>query len=185
MTTAVLIALLVIAVTVIILGASFFVMRRSRDEVQGVSRRSNAPSVDDVRLETRGDEQIDLGSFRGRAALLVTLPTSNPDAEEMEKLSILQRRYRADRFTVLGVPLGNGHGTGDPAPEAGQVPVVASIDPGDHALLDRVQGALGPATDVYTKILVDPEGRVVCRFAPQTDPRSAEVTRRVEELIAA
>ena len=143
----------------------------------------------------------DLSSYKGEVMLVVNVASKCGFTPQYEGLEALQRRYRADGFTVLGFPC-NQFGQQEPG-DADEIanfckltydvdfPIFAKIDVnGDDAaplykyLRDEAPGLLGSKAIKwnFTKFLVDRSGKVVKRYAPQTKPE--ELTRDIEALLA-
>jgi glutathione peroxidase len=143
----------------------------------------------------------DLSSYKGEVMLVVNVASKCGFTPQYEGLEALQRRYRADGFTVLGFPC-NQFGQQEPG-DADEIanfckltydvdfPIFAKIDVnGDDAaplykyLRDEAPGLLGSTAIkwTFTKFLVDRSGKVVKRYAPQTKPE--ELTRDIEALLA-
>ncbi|HKK71662.1 MAG TPA: hypothetical protein VKA86_10630 [Candidatus Krumholzibacteria bacterium] len=171
------------AVAVVALAFSFVSMRNSRDAVQRIDKLAEAPRVDDVHLPTRNGHDLTLDDFRGHLTLLVTLPVRGVDQRELAELAQLRHRHGPEKLEVVAIPIGTETELDmTPAREAGEIPVLATA--AHHPLADEVEQTFGRVDAAYTKLLIDERGRVVACFAPETDPRSAELSRAIREALA-
>jgi glutathione peroxidase len=117
-------------------------------------------------------------------------------------LENLQRRYADRNFTVLGVPCnqfaGQEPGTAEEiatfcsATYGVTFPLTEKVEvngPGRHPLYDELtttpdaEGAAGDIQWNFEKFLVAPDGTVVGRFRPRTEPTSPEVVAAVEAAL--
>jgi len=154
-----------------------------------------------ITVKAADGSTTDLSSYKGEVMLVVNVASKCGFTPQYEGLEALQRRYRADGFTVLGFPC-NQFGQQEPG-DADEIanfckltydvdfPIFAKIDVnGDDAaplykyLRDEAPGLLGSKAIKwnFTKFLVDRSGKVVKRYAPQTKPE--ELTRDIEALLA-
>ena len=117
-------------------------------------------------------------------------------------LQALYVRYRARGFSVLGFP-SNDFGKQEPGTDKQigefcsanygvEFPMFSKCEVlGDDAhplyrdLNARPSPIGGAVTWNFEKYLVDREGRVVERFDPEVTPQDPQVTKRIEELLAA
>ncbi|NIH88484.1 glutathione peroxidase [Amycolatopsis granulosa] len=158
----------------------------------------------DIELRTLGGEPATLGGL-GRTALLVVNVASRcgltPQYAALERL---QERYGDRGFSVVGFPCnqfaGQEPGTAEEiatfcsATYGVTFPLFDKIEvngPGRHPLyaeLVRARDAAGESGDVqwnFEKFLVGPDGAVVARFRPRTDPEAPEVIEAIESVLAA
>jgi glutathione peroxidase len=142
----------------------------------------------------------DLGSYVGEVVLVVNTASQCGFTPQYAGLQKLQETYADRGFTVLGFPCDQfGHqepGTEDEIATFCEssfgvtFPMFGKIDVnGDDAhplyrwLKDEKRGLLGGAIKWnFTKFLVDREGHVVDRFAPQKEP--ADLGGDIEKLLA-
>ncbi|WP_128375125.1 glutathione peroxidase [Streptomyces cavernae] len=160
-------------------------------------------SVYDVEIEALQGGSADLGQFRGKAVLLVNVASRCGLTPQYAGLERLHEQYAARGFSVLGAPcnqfLGQEPGTSEEIAEFCSAtygvtfPMTEKIEvngAGRHPLYERVVGfadAEGHSGDIrwnFEKFLIGPDGTVVARFSPQTEPESAEVVAAVEKLLA-
>jgi glutathione peroxidase len=141
----------------------------------------------------------DLHDIKGKAALIVNVASKCGLTPQYEGLERLQQTYADRGFTVLGVP-SNQFGAQEPgtAEEIAtfcsttygvSFPMLEKVDVnGDsrHPLyseLTEVADAKGYTGDIrwnFEKFLVGPDGAVVARFDPMTDPEAPEVVDAIE-----
>ncbi|WPB89090.1 glutathione peroxidase [Streptomyces malaysiensis] len=156
-------------------------------------------SLYDIPLRTLTGEPTSLGEHRGAALLVVNVASKCGLTPQYEGLERLHQRYAGRGFTVLGVPCnqfaGQEPGTGEEIQTFCSTtygvtfPLLEKTDVnGDqrHPLyteLTRTPDARGEAGDVqwnFEKFLISPEGEVVGRFRPRTEPEADEVVAAVE-----
>jgi glutathione peroxidase len=153
----------------------------------------------DIPVHTLDGTPATLADHRGKAVLVVNVASKCGLTPQYEGLERLHRRYADRGFTVLGVPC-NQFGGQEPgtAPEIADFcsttygvsfPMLSKTEvngAGRHPLyaeLTRVPDAAGAAGDVswnFEKFLISPDGEVVGRFRPGTEPEAAELTGAIE-----
>jgi glutathione peroxidase len=156
-------------------------------------------SLYDIPLHRLDGEPSGLGEYRGKALLLVNVASKCGLTPQYEGLQRLQKRYAERGFTVLGFPC-NQFGGQEPGTSE-EIQTFCSTTYGvDFPLFEKVEvnGAgrhplyaelvdlpdtVGEAGDIqwnFEKFLVSPEGKVVGRFRPRTDPESPDVVKAIE-----
>ncbi|MEU8717580.1 glutathione peroxidase [Streptomyces sp. NPDC048663] len=144
----------------------------------------------------------DLSGYAGKAVLIVNVASKCGLTPQYTGLERLQERYAAQGFTVLGVPcnqfLGQEPGSAEEIAEFCSAtygvtfPLTEKVEvngEGRHPLYDRLtpfaddEGHTGDIRWNFEKFLIGRDGHVVARFAPQTEPESAEVVAAVEKAI--
>jgi glutathione peroxidase len=146
--------------------------------------------------------QTDLSDQAGKVLLIVNVASKCGFTPQYEGLEALQRKYAAQGFSVLGFPC-NQFGSQEPG-DAQEIanfckltydvdfPLYGKIDVnGDDAaplyvhLKQDAPGVFGSKSIKwnFTKFLVDRSGKVVHRFAPQTEPAAIEAD--IQKLLAA
>lgn len=144
----------------------------------------------------------DLHEYEDEAALVVNVASRCGLTPQYAGLERLQERYADRGFTVLGFPC-NQFGGQEPG-SAEEIatfcsttygvtfPMFSKVDVNGanrHPLyeeLAQVADESGYTGDIrwnFEKFLVAPGGKVIARFAPMTDPESAEVTTAIEGAI--
>jgi glutathione peroxidase len=154
------------------------------------------------RIAALDGSPLDLGAFRGRVTLLVNVASKCGLTPQYEGLERLHERYTDRGFSVIGVPC-NQFGGQEPggadeiatfcsATYGVTFPMTEKVDvngPARHPLYQEltrapdVDGQAGDVTWNFEKFLISPEGEVLRRFRPLTDPESEEVVRAVEESL--
>ena len=134
-----------------------------------------------------------LGEYRGKLLLIVNTASKCGFTPQYKGLEALHRKYQARGLAVLGFPC-NQFGAQEPGSEdeiasfcelnfGVTFPLFAKVDVnGDDAaplyrhLKHAKPGLLGSEAIKwnFTKFLVDREGNVVERYAPQTEPKALE-----------
>jgi glutathione peroxidase len=159
-------------------------------------------SLYDIELTTLAGEPTTLADLRGKAVLIVNVASKCGLTPQYNGLEQLQGRYADRGFTVVGVPCNQ---FGDQEPGSAEeirtfcsttygvtFPMLAKInvnDPDRHPLyqeLVRTADAEGAAGDVqwnFEKFLIDPEGKVVSRFRPMTQPQDDVVVTALEAVL--
>ena len=161
-------------------------------------------SIHDLPLHTLAGEPTTLGAFKGKAVLIVNVASKCGLTPQYSGLERLQERYADRGFTVAGFPC-NQFGGQEPgtAEEIGTFcsttygvtfPMFEKIEVNGenrhplYAELTEVADADGNAGDIqwnFEKFLVDPDGSVVARFRPRTEPEDATVTAAIEAVLPA
>ena len=147
----------------------------------------------DFTVKDIGGDPVPLDHYQGKVLLVVNTASECGFTPQYKGLEALYRKYRDRGFEVLGFPC-NQFGGQEPGSEA-QIaafctskydvtfPLFAKVDVnGDNAsplyryLKHAKPGLLG--TEVikwnFTKFLVDREGKVVARYAPNDTPESID-----------
>ncbi|SOC24622.1 glutathione peroxidase [Ureibacillus xyleni] len=137
-------------------------------------------------------EERSLSDYEGHALLIVNTATKCGFAPQLRELEELYKRYRDNKFIVLGFPC-NQFGSQEPGSdeevaESCQLnfgvsfPLFSKIDvKGEEAhplyryLTKEKKGLL--TADIkwnFTKFLIDRQGKVIKRYAPTTSPSKIE-----------
>ncbi|MEU3103145.1 glutathione peroxidase [Streptomyces griseoflavus] len=163
---------------------------------------NNRTSPLDVGIDALNGGPADLAQYAGRVVLVVNVASKCGLTPQYAGLEKLHERYAERGFTVLGVPcnqfLGQEPGSAEEIAEFCSAtygvtfPMTEKIEvngEGRHALYERLVGVAdgeGHSGDVrwnFEKFLIGRDGEVVARFAPQTEPESAELVAAVEKAI--
>jgi glutathione peroxidase len=157
---------------------------------------------DNIDLAALDGGPLDLTQFDGKATLVVNVASRCGLTPQYAGLEQLQERYGAAGFTVLGVPCnqfgGQEPGTPDEiatfcsATYGVTFPLSEKVDvngPARHPLYQRLTAAAdarGQAGDIqwnFEKFLISPQGEIVARFRPQTEPLSGEVVTAISSVL--
>lgn len=142
-----------------------------------------------------------LGDYKGRTLLIVNTASRCGFTPQYESLEALRQLYKARGFEVLAFPANDFMGQEPGSNAAIQTfctdrfhttfPLFAKISvKGKHIAplyqyLTRDSAFPGDIGWNFAKFLVGPDGQVVARFGPSTDPRAREVTQAIERLLPA
>ena len=150
-------------------------------------------NVYDFTCHTAGGAERSLGEFAGKVLLVVNTASKCGFTPQFEGLEKLYEKYSDRGLEVLGFPC-NQFANQDPGsddeiqefcqlnygvsfPMFGKIEVNGSgTDPLFQHLKEEAPGALGTKRIKwnFTKFLVDADGRVVKRYAPQVKPKDIE-----------
>jgi glutathione peroxidase len=160
-------------------------------------------TIYDVDVTALQGQPLDLHQFEGQAVLIVNVASRCGLTPQYTGLERLQERFGGDRFTVLGVPC-NQFGAQEPgSPDeiakfcssnyGVTFPLTEKVEvngenrhPLYQKLVEKPDGT-GDAGDIqwnFEKFLVAPDGEIVQRFRPMTDPESDEVVAAIEAALA-
>jgi glutathione peroxidase len=156
-------------------------------------------SIYDLKIDALDGSPFDLSSLEGREVLVVNVASRCGLTPQYTGLEELQRRYADRGFTVLGVPC-NQFGGQEPG-SAGEIqafcsttygvtfPITEKVDVNGqkrHPLYQRLtdtpdrEGEAGDIQWNFEKFLVSPQGDIVARFRPRTEPESPDVVEAIE-----
>jgi glutathione peroxidase len=160
-------------------------------------------SVYDYPLHSLDGSDGVLDQARGKVELFVNVASKCGLTPQYTQLEQLQEQYGPDRFTVVGFPcnqfLGQEPGTAEEIAEFCSTtygvtfPLSEKIEvngEGRHPLyaeLTQVADAEGTDGDIrwnFEKFLVDGDGTVLARFAPQVTPDDPAVVSAIESALA-
>ena len=159
-----------------------------------------ASPIYDIPVTTLGGKPTTLAAYKGRPLLIVNTASECGLTPQYKGLEDLHKTYGKRGLAVLGFPC-NQFGSQEPGTEAEiatfcernygvTFPMFAKIEvngEGTHPLFAHLKkaktGLLGSENIKwnFTKFLVDPEGNVVERYAPQTEPK--ELADDIEKLL--
>jgi glutathione peroxidase len=156
-------------------------------------------SIYDVKIDALDGSPFDLSSLEGREVLVVNVASRCGLTPQYTGLEELQRRYADRGFTVLGVPCNQFGGQEPGSAEEIQAfcsttygvtfPITEKVDVNGqkrHPLYQRLtdipdrEGEAGDIQWNFEKFLVSPQGDIVARFRPRTEPGSQDVVEAIE-----
>jgi glutathione peroxidase len=159
-------------------------------------------TVYDVDIHRLDGAPASLSELRGKVALFVNVASRCGLTPQYGGLERLQERFADRGFTVAGFPcnqfMGQEPGTSEEITQFCSTtygvtfPLYEKIEvngPGRHPLYQQLTAtpdARGEAGDIqwnFEKFLVAPDGEVVARFRPRTDPEAPEVLAAIEALL--
>jgi glutathione peroxidase len=181
----------------IILTITYFII--SSANLHSQQEREMKESIYQFSANTISGENKSLGQYTGKVLLIVNTASKCGFTKQYEGLEKLYEKYKAQGFEILAFPcnqFGNQEpGTSDEIKEFCSLnygvsfPIFEKIEVnGDNAhplykFLTKEKGGL--INDAikwnFTKFLIDKNGIVVGRFAPQTSPESLE--KDIEQLL--
>ena len=157
-------------------------------------------TIADFTVKTNSGETLDLSEKKGKVLLVVNTASKCGFTPQYDGLEELQEKYGEQGFEVIAFPC-NQFGAQEPG-DAEEIanfcklnydtsfPLMAKVDvngPDASPLFDwmksEAKGLMG-STAVkwnFTKFLIDREGNVVRRFAPQDAPKS--LAKHIEKLL--
>jgi len=156
-------------------------------------------TVHDLDVKTLSGQDASLGDLAGTTMLVVNVASECGLTPQYEGLQRLHERFAGRGFAVVGFPC-NQFGAQEPGtPEQIQefcsvnygvsFPMFEKIEvngPHRHPLyaeLTAVPDASGEAGDIqwnFEKFLVGPDGTIIARFRPVTEPEDPEIVSAIE-----
>jgi glutathione peroxidase len=164
--------------------------------------KGNPVSLYEIELTTLDGAPTTLADLRGKAVLIVNVASKCGLTPQYTGLERLQERYADRGFSVIGIP-SNQFGNQEPG-TAEEIrtfcsttygvtfPMMSKInvnDPDRHPLYQELvqtadaEGAAGDVQWNFEKFLIDPEGKVVSRFRPMTEPEDEAVLTALEAVL--
>ena len=159
-------------------------------------------SLAEIPLTTLDGNPTSLADYDGRALLVVNVASKCGLTPQYGALEQLARDYGDRGLTVIGVPCNQFMGQEPGTPEqiatfcsttyGVSFPLLAKADVNGadrHPLYSRLTetaDAAGEAGDVqwnFEKFLIAPNGEVVNRFRPRTEPDAPEVIAAIEAVL--
>jgi glutathione peroxidase len=159
-------------------------------------------TIFDVPIRTLSGEPSSLAEQKGKALLLVNVASKCGLTPQYEGLERIHARYAGLGFAVLGFPC-NQFGGQEPG-SAEEIatfcsttygvtfPMYEKIDVNGQARhplygeLTQVPDGAGEAGDIqwnFEKFLVSPDGTVIGRYRPMTDPEAPELLSAIEATL--
>jgi glutathione peroxidase len=156
-------------------------------------------SLYDIPVHTLSGHETTLAEHKGKALLIVNVASRCGLTPQYAGLERLHEAYEARGFAVLGFPcnqfLGQEPGTSEEIAEFCSAtygvtfPMYAKVDvngPDRHGVYDELvatpdsEGTAGAVQWNFEKFLVSPDGLVVGRFRPRTEPENPELVAAIE-----
>jgi glutathione peroxidase len=155
--------------------------------------------VHDIAVKTLSGQDASLGDLAGSTLLVVNVASKCGLTPQYAGLQRLHDQYRERGFAVVGFPCNQFGGQEPGTPEeigefcgtnyGVSFPIFEKIEvngPGRHPIyteLTAVPDASGEAGDIqwnFEKFLVGPDGAVIARFRPLTEPEDPEIVSAIE-----
>ncbi|MCA1030402.1 glutathione peroxidase [Bacillus timonensis] len=151
-------------------------------------------------VETINKTEVSLSDFKGKVLLIVNTASKCGYTPQYKELQDLYEQYKDKGLTVLGFPcnqfMNQEPGTEEDIQQFCELnygvsfPLFAKVDvKGEHAhplfkyLSENAPGILGSKSIKwnFTKFLVNSNGEVISRYAPQTNPN--DIKSDIEKLL--
>lgn len=163
--------------------------------------KAPAGKIYDFKMKTIDGKEKSLADYKGRVLLVVNVASKCGFTPQYENLETLHKQYKDKGLSILGFPA-NEFGAQEPGTDA-EIKTFCStrynVDfdmfskivvkgPGIHPLYQYLTQEAGFNGDIpwnFSKFLVDRQGRVAARYAPQDDPLGKKILGDVERLLAA
>jgi len=164
-------------------------------------RPEPSATVHDFRVRAMDGREVPLSEFAGQWLLVVNTASRCGFTPQYAGLEKLHQRFRARGLRVLAFPA-NDFMRQEPGSDA-EIRQFCSLEYGVtfpvfsklhvkgrdmHPLFEHLtehSAKPGPVRWNFSKFLVDPQGRVVERFDPRTDPLDDSVIRAIESRLPA
>ena len=148
-------------------------------------------NIYDIPVKTEKGEQYELDRYKGQVMMIVNTASKCGFTNQFSELEELYEKYKEEGFVVLGFPSDQfkqelsssedaaefcrmDYGVTFPMHEMIKVNG-AEAHPLFKQLSSEAKGLLGQSVKWnFTKFLVDRDGNVIKRYAPQDNPRKAE-----------
>ncbi len=158
--------------------------------------------VQNIAINTLGGVPTSLGEYDGRAVLVVNVASKCGLTPQYAALEKLASEYADRGLTVIGIPcnqfMGQEPGTAEEIetfcsttygvtfPLLEKIEVNGENQHPLYAELTKAADAEGAAGDIqwnFEKFLIGPDGTVVNRFRPRTEPDAPEVVAAIEAAL--
>jgi glutathione peroxidase len=169
---------------------------------RGGARSFMMSSLHDIEVKSIDGEPKLLADYAGKALLIVNVASKCGFTPQYQGLEALYRQYKDRGFAVLGFPC-DQFGHQEPGNEEEirsfcsltyevSFPLFAKIEvngPGAHPLYQYLKKAMPGILGTegikwnFTKFLVDPQGKVVARYAPKDKPQA--LAKSIEAMLSA
>lgn len=158
-------------------------------------------NIYDFSAKTITGDDVSLADYQGKVMLVVNTASKCGFTPQFKGLEALYQQYKDKDFMILGFPcnqfLSQDPGSDEEISQFCELnygvtfPMYSKIDvnganahPLFKYLAEQAPGLLGSKAIKwnFTKFLVDGQGKVVKRYAPQTEPK--DIARDIETLLA-
>jgi len=192
----------------IFLLTGFFLMLNIAGAVDKVQKTEDTPAEErqndsmktlDISFQTITGEDTSLDKIEARVYLLVNVASRCSFTKQYEQLEELYSQYKDQGLVVIGFPA-NNFGSQEPGsneeiqkfctsrfdvtfPMMSKISVKGKDKHPLYIYLTEKSAFPGEIPWNFTKFLLDKEGAVIARFAPQTGPLDKELVSKIEELL--
>lgn len=152
-----------------------------------------AKTLHDFKVQNGQGQETDLSQYQGKTVLVVNVASKCGFTPQYDGLEALYEKYKDQGFVILGFPC-NQFGAQEPGTNADIMdfckmnygvtfPVMAKVEvngkkaaPVYEFLKSSAKGLFGTESIKwnFTKFLVGPDGKVIKRYAPKTEPQEIE-----------
>lgn len=158
--------------------------------------------LQNVGINTLGGAPTSLEEYRGRAVLVVNVASKCGLTPQYTALEKLAKEYSERGLSVVGVPCNQFGGQEPGSAEEIETfcsttygvtfPLMEKVDVNGsdrhplYEILTQASDADGTAGDIqwnFEKFLVSPDGEVVGRFRPRTEPDAPEVLAAIDKVL--
>ncbi|KIQ17607.1 glutathione peroxidase [Rhodococcus sp. Leaf7] len=158
--------------------------------------------LQNVGINTLGGAPTSLEEYRGRAVLVVNVASKCGLTPQYTALEKLAKEYSERGLSVVGVPCNQFGGQEPGSAEEIETfcsttygvtfPLMEKVDVNGsdrhplYEILTQAPDADGTAGDIqwnFEKFLVSPDGEVVGRFRPRTEPDAPEVLAAIDKVL--
>jgi len=186
--------LIVLAIT--LCGASYFVTSIDPSQDLAHHKKEKANTMENIysfRAKSLDGKEIDMSQYKGKVLLVVNTASNCGFTPQYTGLEELNRKYKSKGLEILGFPC-NQFGAQEPG-NSEQIASFCQKNYGvDFQMFDKVD-VNGPKADPiykyltsaapgiagtegikwnFTKFLIDRDGKVIGRFAPNVKPETLE-----------
>ena len=167
--------------------------------ISNSKEKDNQMSIYDFKAKTIDGTEKSLSDYKGKVLLIVNVASKCGFTKQYEGLQELYKKYKDQGFEILGFPC-NQFGSQEPGSNE-EIKQFCTLNYGvSFQIFDKIEVNGDDAHPIYkyltkekgglvtdaikwtcTKFLIDKEGNVVSRFAPQTTPSSIE--NDIEKLL--
>ena len=161
--------------------------------------KSNIEDITDIPFLTMSGDSVSLNKYKGKIILLVNVASKCGFTSQYSKLEELYQSYKDKELIIIGFPA-NNFGNQEPGTDQEILnfcqtnygvtfPVMSKISvkgKDKHPLyvyLTENSSFSGEVKWNFSKFLIDQNGEVVGRFAPQTKPNSKKIINTIESLL--
>lgn len=193
---------LVVSVALAVLATAMFAFAASEKHDANSNHTKGKTMSEDylhIPFKTIDGHDSTLSAFKGKAVLMVNVASKCGHTPQYKGLEALYEKYKAQGLVVVGFPA-NNFGAQEPGTNteikefcstryAVTFPMMSKISvKGDdihplYAWLTQQSPFPGEIKWNFGKFLLDKEGTVVARFAPETEPLDSQVVSKVAAVL--
>lgn len=161
---------------------------------------TQANSIHDFKVKAANGQNFDLSQFKGQVVLIINVASKCGFTPQYKGLEEVYKKFKDQKFIALGFPC-NQFGSQEPGNDQEiqqfcslnyevSFPVLSKVkvngkntEPLYQFLKEKAPGILGTEAIKwnFTKFLIDKNGQVIKRYAPNTEP--ADIIPDIEEAL--